>query len=278
MPPASEIAEKFNEWLFKKLFIGVEDIYVSDHKKEVIEILKPMLTNSRLAMRAMQQGQVMGDNCANFILNSNHKDAIRKNRNDRRFCVFYTGQQSAEDIVRDGMGGDYFPNIYRWLKSGGYAIVSHYLATYAIPDELNPAGACHRAPVTSSTEEAVIASMGSVEQEIMEAIEQGRPGFAGGWVSSMAVERLLDAQRMTRAIPHNKRRELMQSLDYDYHPALKDGRVNNHVTIDGGKPRLFIKAGHIHMNLTSAAEAARLYQEAQGAVAGTSAAAKAFKS
>ncbi len=271
MPPASEIAEKFNEWLFRKLFIGVEDIYVADHKKEVLEILKPMITNSQLAMRGMQQSQVMGDNFANFILNSNHKDAVRKTRNDRRFCIFYTAQQSADDIKRDGMAGDYFPNLYNWLRAGGYAHVANYLSTYAIPDALNPAGACHRAPTTSSTEEAVTASMGGVEQEIMEAIEQGRPGFAGGWVSSMAVERLLESQRMTRAIPHNKRRELMQGLGYDWHPALmkSNGRVNNLIPMDGGKPRLFIKQGHIHTNLTSAAEVARQYQEVQGQPVGS---------
>ncbi len=276
MPPASEIAEKFNEWLFRKLFIGVEDVYVSEHKKEVIEILKPMITNSRLAMRGMQQSQVMGDNVANFILNSNYKDGVRKTRNDRRFCIFYTAQQSADDMKRDGMTGKYFPNLYKWLESGGYARVANYLSTYEIPDALNPADACHRAPTTSSTEEAVTASMGGVEQEIMEAIEQGRPGFAGGWVSSMAVERLLESQRMTRAIPHNKRRELMQGLGYDWHPALmkSNGRVNNLIPLDGGKPRLFIRDGHIHTNLVGAAEVARQYQEAQGqpvGVAGTSA-------
>jgi hypothetical protein len=281
MPPAGEIAEKFNEWLFRKLFIGVEDIYVPDHKKEILEILKPMITNDRIAMRAMQASQVMGDNFANFILNSNHKDAVRKTSNDRRFCIFYTAQQSAEDVKRDGMGGNYFPNLYDWLKGEnkyagnvpGYALVANYLATYAIPDALNPAGACHRAPTTSSTEEAVTASMGGVEQEIMEAIEQGRPGFAGGWVSSMAVERLLDSLRMGRAIPHNKRRELMQGLGYDWHPALAktNGRVNNVVALDGGKPRLFIKGGHIHANLTSAAEVARQYQEAQGQPVGSAA-------
>ncbi len=31
-------------------------------------------------LRAMQCGQVMGDNLANFMLNSNHKDAIAKTR------------------------------------------------------------------------------------------------------------------------------------------------------------------------------------------------------
>lgn len=265
LPPANEISEKFNEWLFNKIFIGIEDVYVPDHKKEVIEVLKPMITNDRLAMRAMQQSQVMGDNRANFMLNSNHKDAIRKTRTDRRFAVFYTAQQDDTDLGRDGMTGDYFPDLYQWLREGGYAVVAHYLENYAIPDELNPATKCHRAPVTSSTAEAINASMGGVEQEILEAVEEGRMGFAGGWISSVALERLLAEMRAGRAIPPNKRRELLISLGYDWHPALSNGRVNNPIQIDEGKkPRLFIRRGHISENLQGPAEVVRAYQEAQG--------------
>lgn len=263
-PKASDIDNKFNAWLMNKLFIGVEDIVVPDHKREVIEAIKPMITNDVIELQAKGNDQFISDNYANFILNMNPRDGLRKDRNDRRFCVFYTAQQSADDVARDGMGGDYFPNIYQWLKTGGYAHVTEYLTNYVIPVELNPAGACHRAPETSSTAEAVQASMGGIEQEILEAIDEGRPGFAGGWVSSMAVERLLQQQRLSRAIPHNKRRDLMQSLGYDYHPALTNGRVNNFIACDGGKPRLFIKSEHIASNITSAAEVARLYQEAQG--------------
>jgi hypothetical protein len=67
-----------------------------------------------------------------------------------------------------------------------------------------------------------------------------------------------------RQIPPGKRRDLMQSLGYDWHPALKDGRVNNVIMIDGGKPRLYIKVGHIHANLEKAADVERYYAAAQG--------------
>jgi hypothetical protein len=265
-PPATEISEKFNAWLFYKLFIGIEDVYVADNKREIIEVLKPMITNDRLAMREMQQSQVMGDNYANFMLNSNHKDAILKTRNDRRFCVFYTAQQSPEDLQRDGMNNGYFPQLYKWLREGGYAIVSEYLATYPIPPALNPATDCHRAPETSSTREVLTSSLGSIEQEIMEAIEEGRPGFAGGWVSSVAIDRLLHNMRPARSLARNKRREMMQAIGYDLHAGLPGGRVNKAVLIDDGKkPKLFIKIGHPAASMTDGAAVALEYQRAQGA-------------
>ncbi len=263
-PSPKSFEEKYNDWLFGKLIIGIEDVYVPSHKQEVIEVLKPMITNTDLSERAMREGQQMRDNYANFILNSNHKDAIRKSRNDRRFCVFYTAQQSEGDIERDGMGGNYFPELYRWARDGGFAIITHYLATFDIPAELNPAGECHRAPKTTSTDEAITASLGGVEQEILEAIDEGRVGFKNGWVSSMAIERLLQTQHMTRLIPRNKRKDVMQSIGYEWHPHLIGGRASKAVPCDGGKPKLFIKNGHVSLNLTDPTAITEAYEKAQG--------------
>jgi len=263
-PAAAEISEKFNAWLFDKLFIAVEDINVPDHRTEIIEILKPMITGTRLARRAMQQDQTMHDLVCNFMFNSNHKAAIKKTLSDRRFAVFYTAQQDATDLIRDGMSGNYFPDLYEWLRNGGYAKVAHYLNHYEIPAAFNPTTECQRAPHTSTTAEAVEASLGAVEQEVMECIEEGRQGFAGGWVSSMALDTLIERLRMGRAIAPRKRRDLMKSIGYDWHPALKDGRVNNHILMDNGKPRLYIRQGHIHANLVGGAEVVRHYEAAQG--------------
>jgi primase-polymerase (primpol)-like protein len=265
-PKVKEISEKFNEWLFNKVLICMEDVYWPEERREIIEVLKPMITNDKLAMRAMQQAEVMRDNRANFILNSNHRDAIRKTESDRRFAVFYCPQQALTDLKRDGMDGEYFPRLYEWLKyQDGYAIVTDFLHRYEIPDALNPATSCHRAPLTSTTAEAIAASEGSVEQEIREAIAEERLGFAGGWVSSVALDRLLQMMRAGRMIPPNKRKQLMEDMGYIHHPALKDGRVNSPIGIDDNKkPRLFIQRGHLAANLSAPTQVVEAYLKAQG--------------
>jgi hypothetical protein len=89
-------------------------------------------------------------------------------------------------------------------------------------------------------------------------------GFRTGWVSSMALDRLLLSVRADQKIPLNKRRELMQSLDYDWHPRLKDGRVNMIVMPDGGKPRLYVhKNNKSGLLLDSASQIAKAYSDAQ---------------
>lgn len=271
-PKAAEISNKFNHWLENKVFIYIEDIFVAEHKSEVFEALKPMITGS-LGVDIEKKGkdQHSADICCNFMFNSNHKNAIRKTENDRRFAVFYTAQQQAVDIVRDGMD---LPDLWDWLfgrgkyealgEMNGFGIVSDYLHTYAIPPEFNPARGCHRAPITSSTAEALKSSMGGVEQEIVEAIEEGRFGFSGGWVGSHALDELLTKFRAEKAIPPNKRRDLLVALGYDYHPSLKDGRVNNPLPSAGGKkPRLYVRDGHPALMVQNGAEVARMYEEAQ---------------
>jgi hypothetical protein len=107
--------------------------------------------------------------------------------------------------------------------------------------------------------------MGGIEQEILEAIDEERVGFAGGWVSSVALNNLLVSRRADRSIPPNERREILLELGYEWHSALRKGRLNQASPIDGGaKPKIYIKAGHIHGNLATPAEVYRCYLEAQG--------------
>jgi len=269
MPRADQIAAKFNAWLLGNVFIGVEDVYIPDQNREVWEILKPMITGDNLAIEGKGVDQTAKDVCCNFLLNSNHKTGVRKRQNDRRLCMMFTAQQSEADLIRDGMAGEYFPNLYDWLKGTGryegqptgYSIVSELLHTYPIHPDFNPAINCQRAPHTSTTAEALAAGMGNYEQEVLEAVEQGLPGFCGGWVSSLALDRLLDAKHAR--LSRNARRELIEGLGYIAHPALPDGRVNNLVLPDGGRPRLYVRKDGPHLAITLAGDVAKTYSHAQ---------------
>jgi Family of unknown function (DUF5906) len=238
---ASELGKNFNAWMTGKVLYAVEDIYVPDSKNSIMEDLKPMITGKQIEIELKGVDKITADICGNFMFNSNHQDAIRKTKNDRRFCMLFTAQQSIEDLERDGMGphSPYLPNLYKWLDAGGYAIVNEFLYTYAIPAEFNPAGDCQRAPATSSTHKAIEASLGGVEQDIQEAIDEGRPGFCGGWVSSHFVALLPRAERLTS----KKRHQILEGMGYVTHPALESygSRVCNQVLPDRSRSKLYIR-------------------------------------
>lgn len=277
----AKTGNQFNSWIQGNLFVGIEEIYVNN-RRDFLESFKATVTNDRIGIEAKGRDQETGDNRSNGVLCTNHKDGVPITTDSRRYSIFYTAQQTVEDVMRDGMGGSYFPDLYDWFygrrayagygPNYGAAVVNDYLRSYPLTAELDPAQQCVRAPATTSTSLALRLSLGRAEQEILEAIEEGRPGFAGGWVSSIYLGRLLDEIRA--AVPRNKRRELMQGLGYDYHPALVDGRVTGTVAPDNGKPRLFIAFGHLAGNLTDPALIAKQYTKSQDASTAGDAAAR----
>lgn len=266
-PKASKLGNQFNGWMVGKLFYAVEDIYTPQNKDEIMEELKPMITGVELEIEGKGADQVSVEICGNFMFNANLKYGMRKIADDRRIAPFFTPQQSAQDLIREGMTADYFVRLYGWLKKDGFAIVNELLHTYPIKPEFNPAldsgGLSTRAPWTSSTDEAIEAGRGGVEQQIMEAVAQGRPGFAGGWVSSMQLQRLLEDLGQAHRLTMQRRRDLLGTLGYVLHPGLPQGRVNNNVDPDGGRPMLFVVATHETIHSRDAAEIARTYAAAQ---------------
>lgn len=261
-PKASEVGSKFNAAFYGKIMILVEDIKITEARDSLWETLKPMITGDRLEIEAKGIDKVTREVCFNGVLNTNHKNGIRKTRNDRRIGPFFCAQQNVGDLARDGLTESYFIALRSWIANGGAAAVADFLTRYPIPDAYNPATSAIRAPKTSATEDAITAGLGAVEQEVLEAIEQGQPGFRGGWVSSTALDRLLGVLGKAGSIPRNKRRELLEALGYSWHPALSEGRSSVADT-DGSRPRLYVRRDAPGFGESNPATIMQWYQYAQ---------------
>lgn len=264
-PRADKIAKEFNAWLVGKTFYAVEEIMVGD-RQDLLDVLKPLITSDdgiEVEFKGVDQTTV--EICGNFLFTTNHKNALRKTRNDRRFCVLYCAQQTEADLDRDGIGGDYMRDLYHWLKhQGGYAEVAELLWTTPIPAEWDFSQGLQRAPKTRSTEESIEQGYGMVEQEVLEAVGRDEVGFRGGWISSGFFDALLKRIGKDRYVPLNRRREMLQSLGYEWHPYLTKGRVDNAVMPDGAKVKLFVdQTRRDLLALTRPPEIAAAYSAAQ---------------
>lgn len=192
-PAAKELTEgggKFNGWMRNKLMIIINEVK-SDEKRELVEVMKPWITDKRIEMQNKGQDQDMADNPTNWLMFTNWKDAIPISINGRRYAIMYSALQSSDDLVRLGITDEYFSRLYDWAESGGTAHVVDYLMNYAIPADLDGRIGCTRAPRTSSTAEAITESRGWFERMIMEAVEREDQGFRGGWLSSCAVTNMI---------------------------------------------------------------------------------------
>lgn len=254
---------QFNDWIMNKRLIIIEEVKTDD-RRELLEMLKPMVTNDHVVTEGKGLRQSTADNRANGLALTNYKEAVPVDNDERRYAIFFTAQQSEADIARDGMGGSYFPKLWDWLRADGFAIVYDYLSTFPLDPMLDPAQLANRAPLTSSMGEAVQLSHGVLEQEILDRVEEGLPGFCGGIISSKALASA--ARDVRRSLPHRQYRGLMQSLGYDWHPALPDGRCT--ATCEGaygGRIKLYIKKGHKVLNESDPVAIAAEYNAAQAA-------------
>lgn len=191
-PKAEELVKSgstFNAWMRGKLMIVVNEIKV-DERRELIEILKPMITDRRVEIQSKGIDQEMEDNPANWLFFSNYKDAIPVGQNGRRYAIFYSPIQKAQDLIDRGMNDDYFNALFQWLRNGGQSHINYWLLNYPI----ERGAIAMRAPDTSSMDEARRISRSAIEVAIHNAVDDGVAGFRGGFVSVLAVlKRLREA-------------------------------------------------------------------------------------
>ena len=241
LPNPEDMGEKYNGYIEGNLFVGVEEIHMAG-RREVLDRLKKYVTNDRIEIRTMRNDKRMADNLTNWMFLTNYQDAVLKSRNDRRYAIFFTAQQSHDDLARDGMGGSYFPRLWEWARNGGFAAVAGYLRRCEIPAELDPAGDCHRAPHTSSTNAAIEQSLGALEQSILVAIDEETPGFRGGWISSVRLRDWMRENGFTR-LADNVIRGAIRNIGYEPCHLWLRGRPGGIIPEERGKrPVLYCNA------------------------------------
>lgn len=181
-PKASELVStgsKFNGWMRDKLIIWVDEIRV-DERRDLVEVLKPMITETQLEIEGKGQDQRKEDNWANWLFFSNYKNAIPIDDKERRYAIFYLAIQTMADLISRGMNDAYFDHLYAWMQNGGgKEIMAEYLLSYPIERGSLPM----RAPMTSSTEEALKHSRSPLQKLMLEMVTEQKPGFRNGWIS-----------------------------------------------------------------------------------------------
>ncbi len=212
-PDAQQLGDsggKFNGWMRNKVFILADEIKV-DEKRHLVEVLKPLISEKLIEVQSKGVDQEMEDNAANWGFFTNYKDAVPVSRNGRRYAIFYSPIQTEEQLLAMGMDDTYMKVLFNWLASGGEAIVAHWLYNYSIERGAIPM----RAPKTTSWNEAVSISRSPIERAIVEAVEANAPGFAGGWVSEIAVaNRLRETGATKAAVPPHVIKALLIGMGY----------------------------------------------------------------
>lgn len=212
-PNAKELTasgSQFNGWMRNKLFILADEIKVDD-KRDLIEVLKPLISEVWIEVQSKGVDQELEDCYAVWMFFTNYKDAVPIDKNGRRYCVFFSPLQTKQDRLDAGMDSDYYNRLYAWLDQDGAAIITDWLLNYPIERGQIPMDA----PETTSHGEAVEISRSPVERCIMDAIAAGSPGFRGGWVSVVsAVNRLREKATTKGTVPPHVITSILTKMGY----------------------------------------------------------------
>ena len=181
-PDAEELVSgvsQFNGWMRNKLMILVDEVRVGD-RNDLMNGLKTIITDRRIAVESKGVDQEMEDNVANWVFFSNFKDAFPIDENERRYCIFYSKLQTAVQIADAGLDKNFFDSMYHWLElEDGYEQLADFYLNYPIEKGALP----HRAPHTSSYDEVIRIGRSPLRIILDDKLELKERGFRGGYVS-----------------------------------------------------------------------------------------------
>lgn len=162
------IKKGYNEWAFGHQLIAVEEIYVSgSNRLAVMNAIKPLITNDDISVDEKFRNNRQVVNISNYMLFSNHHDALALTPNDRRYFVVKSPLQHKEQVK--ALGEDYFAPIYEAVKGHPGAFRS-FLLDWPISPDFRPDG---HAPRTSYVAEMISDSAGDTVAAIRRMLLEG---------------------------------------------------------------------------------------------------------
>jgi hypothetical protein len=214
-PSNSELRENFTGWLKGKALVVVEEL-MAGGSRDLANKLKPLITDPRVSIREMYRPPYALANTTNFLMFTNHREAVPVDADDRRYFVVFSPAQP-----RDAA---YYDRLFRKIAGDGAAHVAHWL----LERDLSGFDAKGRAPATEAKREMRLATMGEAEAHLAELAAQGHPAFAGDLAAVEHLRELLPAslQNRTRGqVVANFLREEMGAVQLDGRSRLADGKM-----------------------------------------------------
>lgn len=146
----SSIKSGYNEWSFGHQLVVLEEVRVAGSgRHEIMNALKPLITNDTVSINEKFRNQREAANTSNYILFSNNHDALALTPGDRRYFVLKSPLQDKAQVL--ALGEKYFRPLYKMLTDRPGALRA-WLDDWLISESFSPNG---HAPRTSYVAEMV---------------------------------------------------------------------------------------------------------------------------
>lgn len=126
---AQAVEEKFTAWAEGAQLVFIEEIRLQGHNRyDILNRLKPLLTNRSIPIRRMNVDTYNVPNQTTYFLATNYKDALPLTVNDTRYFVLFSRWQTKEAIDAFNLANpDYYDKLYDAIGASPGAIRKWFL-------------------------------------------------------------------------------------------------------------------------------------------------------
>lgn len=142
------LESSFTGWAVGQCMTFIEELKIDNYRKyEVINNIKPYITNSAIEVTKKGVDPQVHINTTNYFALTNFKDAIPIDENDRRYCILFSQWQRKDKLVEWMSKNDnYYHKLYEDMRNSVY-VLYEWLNTHSIPQSFKD---MKRAPVTNA--------------------------------------------------------------------------------------------------------------------------------
>lgn len=171
----------FNEFMYENTLLVIDELKTGGkHQYELVETLKPLITETQVAVNVKFGVKGTYPTYVNVLCFSNHDNALPLDNLDRRFWVY--------KVLAGPKAADHYDKLFRWLDTQGPAHLHKWLMNYDIGKfNMNAAPAATVAKATMALQ-----FESDVATELREAIEDRRGPFRVDVVSKVIFDKYLE--------------------------------------------------------------------------------------
>lgn len=168
---ANAMEEKFNGWAENAQVVFFEEIRLHGHNRyDVLNKVKPLITNTMVTIRRMQTDYYEVVNTASYVLTTNFRDALPVTENDTRYFILFSRFQTKaalDEFAREHPF--YYDDLYEALGYPG--ALRKWLLERELGSDFRPHG---RAPLSRAKNQMVQYSQSDEEEAFREAVRKSR--------------------------------------------------------------------------------------------------------
>lgn len=203
-----EIKSSFSDWGTGGCFSMIEEIRLSGSSKyEIMDKMKRFLTNPRVNIHPKGYKAYWAPNVTNYLLLTNHKDALPITHDSRRYAILFSTLQCKDDLGTKEEQKAYFTPLYKAVNDDGGKSLLWWLSNWELSKDFNQ---YNKPDTLEDTAEMIELSKSELQLHVEDIIEawDGKP------FKTIQLKAALEVSGFSGKVEDKHLSKILQELQY----------------------------------------------------------------